>query len=65
MLISELFCMYVRHHFMNTLAYLAIISIFLLNYFDKNYMRFTLITTAIAVGCDLLWLISHSDVIFI
>lgn len=64
MLVFQILCMFVRHHFLNVLVYLSILSIFFLNYFDKNYMRFCLILTAISIIWDLLWLITRSDVSF-
>jgi len=43
MLLLELLCMHGRHHFFNLLTYTTIMSIFILSYFDKKYMKFILI----------------------
>lgn len=59
----ELIMMYHRHHFHNALVYIAVLSIFFLNYFDKYYMRFCLAALGVAFLLDFIWVIVHADVI--
>lgn len=58
----EILGMFVRHHFLNFLAYLAVLSIFALNYFDRLYLRFTEVILTVSFVLDLLWVITHSGV---
>lgn len=44
------------------LAYVAVLSIFLLNYFDKTYIRVTLYMLLISVFLDFLWILLQADV---
>ena len=56
--------MFVRHHFINILAYLAALSIYFLNYFDSTYIKVVLITIFVAVLSDICWFALHSRVPF-
>ncbi len=56
MLAWELVLMFHKHHFLNLLCLFLILSIFFLNYFDKNYMKFLLIMLAFSLGLDIIWL---------
>jgi hypothetical protein len=62
MLLLEIFCMYVRHHFLNILVYISVLSIFFLQYFDGTYIKTLLIMLGLAVGFDVSWLIVHASV---
>jgi len=53
-----MFMMFVKHHFLSMLTYLAILGIFMLNYFDKFYIRSCLILTAISVVLDFIWVLA-------
>ena len=46
------------------MGYTLIMLIFAQNFFDKLYMRFTIVWVAFSVILDFLWLIVHSEVIF-
>lgn len=59
----ELLSMSVRHHFVNLMAYLAVLAIYFLKYFDAAYMRTVLLTLSIAIIADLLWLFLHAPVL--
>lgn len=43
-------------------AYVGVLCIFLLNYFDKTYIRATLYLLIISVFLDFLWVSLQSDV---
>ena len=60
----ELVCMFLRHHFLNSLAYLAVIGIFFLNYFDKNYIRVCLALLGISIILDIVWAIEEAKVLW-
>jgi hypothetical protein len=62
MLLLEIFCMYVRHHFLNILVYISVLSIFFLQYFDGTYIKTLLVMLGLAVGFDVSWLIVHASV---
>ena len=64
LLACELFCMFVRHHFINLMAYLSVLAIYFLNYFDAAYMKTVLAAVGIATVSDLAWLMLHSQVSF-
>lgn len=54
----EIMCVFVRHHFLNLLGYVLVLSIFFLNYFDKYTIKTSLIVLGVAVLFDLVWLIA-------
>lgn len=54
--------MFTKHHFLNLLCLFGILSIFFLNYFDKNYMKFLLILIATTIIFDIVWLSVHARV---
>jgi hypothetical protein len=54
--------MFQKHHFLSLLAYVAVLSIFMLNYFDKTYIRVTLYLLIISIFFDFLWIIVQADV---
>jgi hypothetical protein len=60
----ELFIMFHKNHFFNLLGYTMIMLIFAQNFFDKLYMRLTIVWIAVSIILDFLWLIIHSEVIF-
>ena len=37
------------------MAYLAVIGIFFLNYFDKNYIRVCLVFLGVSILLDIVW----------
>jgi hypothetical protein len=59
----ELFIMFHKNHFFNLLGYTMIMLIFAQNFFDKLYMRLTIVWVAVSIILDFLWLIVHSEVI--
>ena len=59
----ELFIMFHKNHFFNLMGYTLIMLIFAQNFFDKLYMRMTIIWVAVSIVLDFLWLIVHSEVI--
>lgn len=61
----EMFMMFVKHHFLSMLVYLTILGIFLLNYFDKYYIKTCLYLTAISVVLDFIWVIAEADVVVV
>lgn len=54
--------MFLKHHFLSMMAYMAVNSIFFLNYFDKTFIRITLYLLAGSIFFDLLWVILQADV---
>lgn len=54
--------MFARHHFLNMMAYMVVLSIFFLNFFDKYTVRISIGALVAAVLFDMTWLISESDV---
>jgi len=56
----EVFIMFHKHHFFNLMGYTLIMLIFAQNFFDKLYMRITIIWVAVSVILDFLWLIVHA-----
>ncbi len=60
----ELFIMFHKNHFFNLMAYTLIMLIFAQNFFDKLYMRITIIWVAVSIILDFMWLIVHSEVFF-
>lgn len=58
----EMVLMFAKHHFLSMLTYLAILGIFLLNYFDMHYIKSCLIVAASSVLFDLIWIIAEADV---
>ena len=52
----ELVLMFHKHHFLNLLAIFGVLSIFFLNYFDKNYMKFLLVLLGASIVFDVVWL---------
>jgi hypothetical protein len=61
--VIEFFLMFVKHHFLSMMTYMAVTSIFFLNYFDKTFIRLTLYMLFGSVLFDLLWIILQADVI--
>jgi hypothetical protein len=57
--------MFVRHHFVNILALMMILAIFLLNYFDKLYIRGCIVALVTSVVLDIFWMIGLSGVTII
>ncbi len=55
--------MFHKNHFFNLIGYVLILLIFIQNYFDKLYMRITIIWVVLSVLLDFLWLIVHAEVI--
>jgi hypothetical protein len=60
--VLEFFLMYEKHAFLSMFAYVVVLCIFLLNYFDKTYIRATLYLLIISVSLDFLWVLLQSDV---
>jgi hypothetical protein len=60
--VLEFFLMYEKHAFLSLLAYVAVLCIFLLNYFDKTYIRLTLYLLIASVFLDFLWVLLQADV---
>ena len=54
--------MFTRHHFLNLLGYILVLSIFSLNYFDKYTINTTLAVLGVSVLLDLIWIIAEADV---
>ena len=54
--------MFHKHHFLNLLCVFFVLSIFFLNYFDKNYVKFLLGALAVSIIFDLVWLIFNTSV---
>ena len=55
--------MFHKHHFFNILCIFFVLSIYFLNYFDKNYIKFLLIAFGVSIVLDLVWLIIHTKVL--
>lgn len=53
---AELILMFHKHHFLNLLVLFGIFSIYFLNYFDKNYIKFLLILIVFSIITDIIWL---------
>jgi hypothetical protein len=62
LLLCELFCMFVRHHFINLIAYLSVLAIYCLSYFEASYIKAVLGCISVAGGADVGWLLLHSKV---
>lgn len=60
----ELFIMFHKNHFFNLIGYTLIMLIFVQNFFDKLYMRITIIWVTLSILLDFLWLIVHAEVAF-
>jgi hypothetical protein len=54
--------MFVRHHFLDLMGYMLVLSIFFLNYFDKYTIKVTLALLGISAMLDLVWLIAEANV---
>lgn len=54
--------MFVKPHFIALLAYLAVLSIYLLNYFDRPHVYTTLVFLLVSASLDFLWVILQADV---
>jgi hypothetical protein len=54
--------MFVRHHFLNLLGYILVLSIFFLNYFDKYTIKATLAVLGASAVLDFVWIIAEADV---
>ena len=48
--------MFHKHHFLSLLAIFSVLSIFFLNYFDKNYIKFLLAILVVSIVYDVVWL---------
>jgi hypothetical protein len=46
------------------MLYTVILMIFVQNYFDKLYMRITIVSVMLSIVLDFIWLIVHSEVAF-
>jgi len=53
----ELILMFVKDPFISSLAYLAVFGIYLLNYFDRYYVRVCMYLLLTSVVLDIIWLI--------
>lgn len=58
----ELILMFVKPHFIALLAYLAVLSIYLLNYFDRPHVYTALLLLIASASLDFLWVILQADV---
>lgn len=58
----ELILMFVKPHFIALLAYVAVLSIYLLNYFDRPHVYTTLVLMAVSAFLDFLWVILQANV---
>lgn len=57
--------MFHKNHFFNLLVCALILLIYVQNYFDKLYMRITLIALGLAIVLDFMWLSVLSEVLYI
>jgi len=55
--------MFHKNHFFNLVVYTLILLIYLQNYFDKLYMRITIIAVGLAIIFDFLWLTVQAEVL--
>ena len=60
----ELILVFVRHHFLNSLCYLFVLGIFLLNYFDRSYVRTCLVMMLVSIILDFIWVLAMAGVVF-
>lgn len=60
----ELIICFHKHHFYNSLVYIAIFAIVILGYFDKYYMKFILFNLILSIVFDLIWIIAQASVPF-
>lgn len=51
-----------KHHFYNTLVYICIFAIVVMDYFDQHYMRFILMNLVVSVGLDFIWILAQASV---
>lgn len=58
----ELVIMFDKHHFYNILCIFFVLSIYFLNYFDSNYVKFLLGALGLSLLLDMIWLIVHTRV---
>lgn len=58
----ELFVMFQKNHFFNLIVCTLILLIYVQNYFDKLYMRITLVAIGLAIVLDFMWLSVLSEV---
>ena len=52
----ELILMFVKDPFISSLAYILVFGIYLLNYFDRSYVRVCLGALLVSVILDFIWL---------
>jgi len=60
----ELLEAFVKSGFLNVLAVVMVLTIFVLNYFDKQYVRTCIVGLVVSVLLDFFWLISFCGVIW-
>jgi len=60
----ELFILFHKNHFYNLMGYTLILLIFAQNFFDKLYMRITILWVVFSIPLDFIWLIIHAEVNF-
>ena len=58
----ELILMFVKHHYLNSLAYIFVFGIYFLNYFDRTYIKVCLFTLLSSEILDILWIIVMAGV---
>lgn len=58
----ELILMFVKPHFIALLAYVAVLSIYLLNYFDRIHVYTTMALLAVSANLDFVWVILQANV---
>lgn len=61
-LFVELLLMTHKFHFLSLLCALALVAIFGLNYFDRQYIRFIILLLLLAIITDFIWLIIKAGV---
>lgn len=64
LLLIDLIACFQKNHFFTILAILLLLSAYVLNYFDKKYVLFTLAWVALSALLDLVWLIINASVMF-
>ena len=60
----EFIMLFHKHHFFNLLVISLIVSMFVLKYFDKQYVVILLTTLGVSCALDFIWLIVLASVIF-
>ena len=61
----ELIVMFQKHHFLNLLVFLGVLSHYFLSYFDSKYIKLVLFLLGLSIILDSVWLAVMTQVPFL